>query len=470
LERETTPRYQIGESLLPATIHGICRILGVEEQIHAAGFVRKFGAVFRWGNSAEPWAFGFSQSKMLEEIGANFAYQVERCKFDSILLNNARSKGVEVRERCNVLEVIYDADRVAGVRYQDADTGEQHTVNAQYVADASGNQSRIYDQVGKRVFSEFFRNVAVFGYFENAKRMPPPSQGNIFCEAFDRGWVWYIPLRNEEPTLTSVGVILGAEYAPMLKNPEAAYFENLERCPKVSAMLSEARRITEGLYGSLRIRRDWSYTNERFWKPGMILVGDAGCFVDPVLSTGVHLATYSALLAARSINTTLAGQIDEVVAFNEFERRYRAEYEMFYNFLIAFYDMHQEKESYFWRARKVLNTEERANEAFVRLVAGGATGPDVYFNAKAGIGEALQDFADKMDAKAPAETRSELTPEVARRLHSFEAAGAEQTPVHGGLEDIRRMSWGREAASQFAPGADSGLIPSNDGFYWVTIS
>ena len=54
LEKETFPRYQIGESLLPATVHGVCRILGVAEEIADAGFTRKRGGTFRWG--AEPRA------------------------------------------------------------------------------------------------------------------------------------------------------------------------------------------------------------------------------------------------------------------------------------------------------------------------------------------------------------------------------------------------------------------------------
>lgn len=468
LERERHPRYQIGESLLPATIHGICRILGVEEQVHAAGFIRKNGACFRWGSGPEPWAFGFTQSSLLREIGAGFAYQVERCKFDRILLDNARQKGVEVLEDCEVRSVIDESGRVAGVRFVDTRTGDEREARATWIADASGNTSRICDRVGKRVYSEFFRNVAAFGYFANAGRLPAPNDGNILCEAFDRGWVWFIPLRNEAPTLTSVGLVLASEHAALLRDPEAAMTENLARCTNVSRLLAGATRITEGLYGRIRIRRDWSYTNERFWLPGMILVGDAACFVDPVLSTGVHLATYSALLAARSINSCLDGLVDEDRAFDEFERRYRHEYQLFYNFLIAFYDMHEDANSYFWQARKVLNTTEVANEAFVRLVAGGATAPEVYFHAKRGIGDALQSFADRLDARAPLDVRASITPEIGRRLHEFELPAGDRPPLHGGLDDIRLMSWGRDGAPAGEPSLAAGaLVPSADGFRWT---
>jgi halogenation protein CepH len=96
--------------------------------------------------------------------------------------------------------------------------------------------------------------------------------------------------------------------------------------------------------------------------------------VDPVFSSGVHLATYSALLAARSINTSLEKRLDEAVAFAEFEARYRREYRYFYDFLSAFYELDQDLESYYWAARKVLNAEERGDQAFLNLVGGDASG------------------------------------------------------------------------------------------------
>lgn len=44
LEKGTLPLYKIGESLLPSTIHGICSMLGVSDEIKNAGFVRKLAA------------------------------------------------------------------------------------------------------------------------------------------------------------------------------------------------------------------------------------------------------------------------------------------------------------------------------------------------------------------------------------------------------------------------------------------
>ena len=93
LEKEKFPRWQIGESLLPSTVHGICRLTGVADELAKAGFTKKRGGTQRWGANPEPWTFAFSVSpKMTGET--SFAYQVERSKFDQILLDHARHMGV----------------------------------------------------------------------------------------------------------------------------------------------------------------------------------------------------------------------------------------------------------------------------------------------------------------------------------------------------------------------------------------
>jgi FAD-dependent halogenase len=381
LERERFPRHQIGESLLPATVHGVCKLLGVDQELERANFVVKRGGVFRWGKRSEPWTFEWSHHPMLQGCSADWAYQVERAKFDEILLRNAERKGVVVREEAQVSSTLEAADgRVAGVRYRETG-GDEKTVSARFVVDASGHTSPVAGRVGERVYSKFFQNVAMYGYFEGGKRSAPPREGNIICAAFDKGWFWYIPLSK---TLTSVGAVIGREHADRLKGDRAAALAGLiEECPYIRDYLSAARRVTEGMYGQVRIRKDYSYTTSRFWIPGLALIGDAACFIDPVFSSGVHLATYAGLLAARSINTCLRGGADEAACFREFESRYRREFRVFYEFLIRFYDMNAEEDAYFWDARSLLNTEEAANEAFMRLVAGAATtGPD-FFRSRA---------------------------------------------------------------------------------------
>ncbi|MEU9970570.1 FAD-dependent oxidoreductase [Streptomyces malaysiensis] len=370
LEKEEFPRYQIGESLLPSTVHGICGLLGVTEELESAGFVRKRGGTFRWGSNSEPWSFDFALSEKFAGP-TSYAYQVERAKFDQLLLDNARRKGVEVRERCAVRDVLEDDGRVRGVRYTDPD-GAEREVHAQFVVDATGNQSRLQRYIGgQRRYSDFFQNIALFGYFEGGRRLPSPNSGNITCVAFPSGWFWYIPLSD---TLTSVGAVVRKECADQVRGDRAEALSALiADCPLIADYLSDARRVTSGRYGEVRVRKDWSYLHDTFWQPGMALVGDSVGFIDPLFSSGVHMATYSALLAARSLNTALRGDLGERECFAEYEARYRKEYQSFHDFLVNFYDVNRDEQQYFEVARRVTRDTAPGAGAFVGLVGGGAS-------------------------------------------------------------------------------------------------
>ena len=142
LEKETFPRYQIGESLLPSTVHGVCRLTGVSDYLASAGFTTKRGGTYRWGSNPEPWTFAFAISPRMAGK-TSYAYQVERSKFDKILLDHARRMGADVRENCPVTDVLSDGIRVHGVAYTDSD-GNTRQIHARYVVDASGNRSSIY--------------------------------------------------------------------------------------------------------------------------------------------------------------------------------------------------------------------------------------------------------------------------------------------------------------------------------------
>ena len=380
IERQQFPRLRVGESLLPSSVHIFCDMLGIRDRIHEAGFMFKQGGTFRWGSDSEPWSFSFAQGGSAP--GADYAFQVERSKFDTILLDRAREVGADVQMPAEFLSLIHEGERVVGVRYRDTE-GVERTVNSKWVVDGTGLGSRMARFVGERTYSPHFKNVSLYGYYQH----PPlemENPGDILCEAFDGGWMWFIPLR---PDLASVGVIIAEDRAHELKNREEAMAGYIAACPNLAERLEGGDRVrAEGCspdneahdlcgdgpchYGHLRIVKEYAYYHDKFWTPGLVLAGDSACFADPVFSGGVHVCQYGALLAARSINTCLAGDMDEEIAFEEYERRYRREYVTFYKFLLAFYDMNQDKDSYFWTARKVMDYDGDASDAFIRLISG----------------------------------------------------------------------------------------------------
>src|SRR5262249_24595156 len=127
------------------------------------------------------------------------------------------------------------------------------------------------------------------------------------------------------------------------------------------------------LVSQIRIIRDYSYTSTSFCGPGHLLAGDAACFIDPVFSTGVHLACLAGFLGAPAGHPILTGALPEDEALPRFETAYRGAFERYLRFLYFFYDHNEDPDSYFWTARRLLAHAPEdfgARESFVRLISG----------------------------------------------------------------------------------------------------
>ena len=145
----------------------------------------------------------------------------------------------------------------------------------------------------------FFRNLALYGYFSQAARLPEPDSSNIFIESIENGWVWTIPLHTGE---TSVGVVVDSVVGSKKIRSMGAetYFHELLASASYTADLLVHADLEKGPF----VVRDWSYMAKRFSGPNYVLVGDAACFIDPLFSSGVHLALSSAVLAAAYVSTS----------------------------------------------------------------------------------------------------------------------------------------------------------------------
>jgi len=380
-EKERFPRYHIGESLLSATLP-ILDALGVTPAIEQAGFIRKPGGTFLWGSDREPWTFFFRE----DPGGRPHAFQVVRSEFDHLLLRHAATLGTEVREGHRVRDVRYDeATKSTSVIAVD-EQGSEVAAEAPYAIDASGQQALLGSRDKLREFNPFFRNLAAFAYFENAERLQGELAGNILSVAFGDGWFWFIPLHDGT---TSVGAVVDAtRFAHDAQgDAEGLYHRLIAACEPVSHRLRDARLVSP-----VRVIRDYSYSSRRFHGPGYLLAGDSACFIDPVFSTGVHLACLSGYLAAETVNAIRDGE-NESDALASFDRRYRAAFERYLSFLYFFYDHHVDRESYFWQARKILNPESPLTDrvSFVRLVSGAAD-----LDSLAPDPEQLADLHDRM--------------------------------------------------------------------------
>ena len=361
LERERFPREHVGESLLPASIP-VLDDLGVLPEVERAGFLPKWGATMVWGKEDTPWSWYFKETNRRHP----HAYQVWRPQFDGLLLDNSRKHGADVREGCRVLEVLSEQGRVNGVRYRNGD-GSEVEVRAAFVVDASGQAGILSHQLGLRRWDPFFRNLAAYAYFDGAERLPTPDANNIFIESYSRGWLWNIPLHTG---WASVGVVVDSaagQEGISRQGPDQFLKEQIAQAPHMAEMLAGAKLVSGPF-----IIKDWSYLCDRVAGEGYVLVGDSACFIDPLFSSGVHLALLSGALAAAYVTTVLKDATMSEAAAQVYQEMYYREYGHFRELAKLFYSSNRSADSYFWEARRLLNdrSDDTPRQAFIRAVAG----------------------------------------------------------------------------------------------------
>jgi len=359
LERDHFPRYHIGESLLSATLPILAHV-GVLPAVEAAGFVRKPGGTFVWGSGTEPWSFWFRE----DPGGFPHAFHVLRSEFDTILLRHAQREGAEVQEGSAALRIEGEGPHRVHARTTE---GAPVVVESAYVVDASGQQALLGSREGLREYNPFFKNLALWSYFADAGRMDGPLRDNILSAAHGEGWCWYIPLHDG--TVSVGAVVDAARWRDRARGAEleGTYAHLLAGCAPVTRLLAGARQVAP-----VRVIRDYSYSSRRFFSGAALLAGDAACFIDPVFSTGVHLACLAGLLAADCLEDVLAGRRGRDEAFATYDAGYRRAFERYRRFVTFFYNHHSAVDSYFWQARKLVDPDGTLDlrEAFVRLIAG----------------------------------------------------------------------------------------------------
>lgn len=292
LEREHFPRFHVGESLLPYC-QELFRELGVLEELSKVGYPRKYGAQFHLSSGNKHLKLVFSDGRFTRETET---FQVERSSFDEILLNNARRKGVEVREGWTVRSFQNGAD---GVSVEAADAnGQAQTFNARYLIDASGRANVTGNIEGLRQVHRDFRKIALFGHYEGVMRDEGTKGGDTVIVRMANKWFWLIPI---SATKVSVGLVMDSDEFASLGRPAQKLFDELAAKSRVmSEWMKEAKLI-----GKFHTTADFSYFNKRLVGPRLLRVGDAAGFMDPIFSAGVYLAMYSGKMASDVVHTAI---------------------------------------------------------------------------------------------------------------------------------------------------------------------
>ena len=363
VERDVFPRYHIGESLLPSCLD-VLDLIGAREKIEAYGFQRKGGGYFSWGKDS--WVLDFAP------LRHPYSFQVVRSEFDQLLLEHAKSQGVKVFEGVEIRNLCFDGERPRSASWSQvvggSDTGD---ISFDYLVDASGRSGVMATHYLKnRHYHNAFQNVALWGYWTGTGRMSFAPEGAIANGAVPEGWLWGIPLHDGT---MSVGLVLHKttfkEKRQEHESLERIYLDAIEACPLIHDLVKPGKLVT-----NMKTEQDYSYIADKLTGPGYFLVGDAACFIDPLLSTGVHLAMHSAMLCAACIGSIQRGEVSEQDAMTFFERSYSQTYLRLMAIVAGMYQQYDGKETYFWQAQQLTNHDyddsSAMMEAWLYVVSG----------------------------------------------------------------------------------------------------
>jgi flavin-dependent dehydrogenase len=329
-EKRRFPRHQIGESLTPRILP-ILDFLGVRTRIESAGFLRMAGHTVCWG-SDQP------RTSYYSEDHSRRGFQVWRADFDSLLLQHAREGDVQVFEEHLVKNVLLHDSGVTVITPH----GQTH---AAFFIDATGHAGTLARQQ-LRQRDPIFQTLAVTGYWRGASGPPGIEFANTLIETYENGLVWSVPLHNG---LRNVTLLIDWEVGARIRQSglQEFYLAELRQVSHISRFLHNASvAIPPRAFDAT-----W-HTATHFASEHFLLVGDAGMFIDPLSSEGVHKAMASAITGVAIANTILQRPAMTAQARQFYDESQHLTYEAHYQQSVVYYrEETRWPHAPFWRRR-----------------------------------------------------------------------------------------------------------------------
>jgi hypothetical protein len=146
----------------------------------------------------------------------------------------------------------------------------------------------------------------------------------------EEGWFWIIGLNA---TRTSVGFVTRPSFVKEIKvAPDRLLQWAIARCPVVRHRMRNAVGESDNY-----VLADFSYTCGPNAGPGFFLVGDAGCFLDPIFSTGVTLAMVGGQEAAKCAIAMMRNEMTPAEAQNRYIQFVRGSTGVFWKLIKNYY-------------------------------------------------------------------------------------------------------------------------------------
>ncbi len=306
LERETFPRFSIGESLLPQSM-AFLEEAGLLGAVQAHKFQHKNGATFECDGRRTAFDFEDKSSP-----GWATTFQVQRAQFDKILADGASEAGADIRYR-HTIEAVEPTDEGVLLEYVDG-AGRQNTLQADFCLDASGFGRVLPRLLDLHRPSDMPVRRSLFTHVRDGIADPAFDRNKILITVHPRHrdvWFWLIPFSDGT---CSIGVVATEDFLNHREGDDKEILRSLvQEADNLSRVLGNADYLNP-----VRSIVGYSAKVSTLHGQNFALLGNAGEFLDPVFSSGVTIALKSASLASDLVSRQLGGEkIDWQTQFSE---------------------------------------------------------------------------------------------------------------------------------------------------------
>lgn len=228
-----------------------------------------------------------------------------RTVLDKILVDAAAAAGVEVREGAMVDSLVFEGERVVGVRGHDANGAFEE--RGRFVIGADGRHSLVAEAVGA---SDIRFHKPFGGGFYSYWAEVECTSAELY--AHSEGFTVAFPTNDD---LVTVAMAFPQErFEKMRKNPEEEVLLWLDGLGTLGSRVREGRRAHQ-LIPVANVANQLRHA----WGPGWALVGDAAYVKDPTPADGISDSWRGADLLVTSLGDVLSARASEEDAMARYQ-------------------------------------------------------------------------------------------------------------------------------------------------------
>jgi 2-polyprenyl-6-methoxyphenol hydroxylase-like FAD-dependent oxidoreductase len=240
--------------------------------------------------------------------GATVAYGPRRRLLDKLLVDAAAQAGAEVREGFSVESIVYEDDRVTGVRGHGRG-GATVSEHGRVVIGADGRHSLVAQAVNAQQYNE--KPPLLAGYYAYWSGLQMEGRFETYVRP-NRGMAAW-------PTNDDLTVVIAgwpyAEFEANKKDIEGNFFKTYDLAPSFAERLRAGTRETRFVGTAVP-----NYFRKPYG-PGWALVGDAAYNKDFITAQGIHDAFQDAELCVTALDEAFSGARTFGAAMAEYQAR-----------------------------------------------------------------------------------------------------------------------------------------------------